>query len=100
MYEVIALALGSLIGWLVGRSGMSLWWAALLGALAGMTVTAASGEIEISAAFLLLDAGQAGVAAVLVGLLVRHVSPRIRLGTSADVDAHSPSSRSTQNPER
>jgi len=99
MYEVIALGLGGLIGFLVGRTGMSLWWAALLGALAGMTVTAASGEIEISAGYLLFDAGQAGVAAVLVGLLARHAPSPIGFGRSADPDAPVRRRRSKRDPE-
>src|SRR5688500_4606801 len=72
MYEVMALGVGGLVGLLVARMGLSLWWTALLGALGGMTVTGISGELETSAGYLLCDAGRACAAAVLVGILLRY----------------------------
>jgi hypothetical protein len=74
MFEILALALGALAGWLTVRAGRPLWLAAVLGVLSGMAVTALSGELELSAGFLVFDAGQAGIAALLAGVVARTIA--------------------------
>jgi hypothetical protein len=71
MYEIIAVTLGAAVGCLIVSAGWQLWHAALGGASAGALATIVSGEIEVSPAFLLFDASQAAVAAILAGALVR-----------------------------
>jgi hypothetical protein len=87
MYELIAIGVGIAIGYAV--SGVEPSWrgvalAVPLAIVGGTTVTAISGELEISAEFILVDIGQAAVAAVLTLALVR--TYRLRARTREDID--------------
>jgi hypothetical protein len=79
VYEMIALLAGAAVG--VALCGVpslrrSMALAVPLGVAAGTAVTAISGELEISPAFMLLDAGQSAVAAVLTLVGARVIRQR------------------------
>ena len=78
MYEVLTIGLGVLIGAVIGLLSVrhAPAWAAALGGLAGAAVTVLTGEIELSVGFLVLDVGQAVIAAVLTCMLVSAVTRR------------------------
>jgi hypothetical protein len=87
VYEIIALLAGATIG--VALRGVpslrrSTALAVPLGLAAGTAVTALSGELEISPAFILLDAGQSAVAAVLTLVGARVVGQRRGSATTAE----------------
>lgn len=71
MFEVIALTLGGIAGFTVAGAARSLWLAAVAGAVVGMLVTVVSGELEENVGFLMLDAGQSAIAAVLGATVAR-----------------------------
>jgi high-affinity Fe2+/Pb2+ permease len=76
VFEIIAIVAGLAVGLLVRdvpspRRATAL--ALLLGAAAGVAVTALSGELEISPAFLVFDAGQTALAAVLTLVVARRL---------------------------
>ena len=79
MYELIALIAGGGAGWLVSPM-RSLWMAGAVIAgvalVAGIAAATISGEMQISAAFVLWDVGQGVVAGVAVLAAARGMSVR------------------------
>lgn len=73
MYEVLALVVGSGIGFGLRHTptGRAVAVAAVAAVLVGFAVSRLSGELELSAGFLIFDTGQVFLAAIAVRGLAR-----------------------------
>lgn len=79
MYEVLAIGLGLMLGMAVRRAVGPRWRVPvliLLSVAIGSAVSAAAGELEISAGFLVFDCGQVVVAALAAAGVVEWVERR------------------------